>query len=84
MHISSWVLCHQQHLSLVRFGHSVAFEAVLVTALFLAYLTVEFELQETLGLDSVRNRFWCEESVFAHCEKLKRNVKKVEISLLVR
>mmetsp|Transcript_25701 Transcript_25701/g.43061 ORF Transcript_25701/g.43061 Transcript_25701/m.43061 type:complete len:293 (-) Transcript_25701:208-1086(-) len=41
------------HLLLVRFGHGVALEAVLVAALFVAHLAVPTQLLQPLGLYSV-------------------------------
>lgn len=60
------VLTENLHLTLVALAHTVALEAVFVTALFLAHLTVPSELLETFGFDSIGDCFWGEEFVLAH------------------
>jgi hypothetical protein len=50
----------------MAFGHTVAFEAILISALFLAHLAVPPELLEAFGFDAIGNRFGSEEVMFAH------------------
>lgn len=47
-HITSWIFADNEHLSHVGFGLDMAFETVLVTALFLADLAVPSKALETL------------------------------------
>ena len=55
------------------FGHGVTLEAVLVTALFLTHLAVEFEFLETLCFDSVGYGFRGEKTMLSHCYWLKED-----------
>jgi len=48
----------KQELPLMRFTHSMTFEAVLVPALFLTHLAVPTQLLKSLGLHLVGQVFW--------------------------
>lgn len=56
--VPSSILAHDQHLAEMRLGLSVAFEAVLIAALFLTDLAVPPQALKPLGLHLVRQVLW--------------------------
>jgi hypothetical protein len=65
-HILIGAFRKQLHLSLMRFGHAVTFEAVLITTLLLTHLTIPTQLLQAFRLDLVTNPFQTADFVFGH------------------
>lgn len=74
------VLAENFHLALVRFAHTMAFKAILVSALLLAHLTIPSEFLQAFCFNSVRYCLRRQEFVLTHGEimDLSRQLREIE------